>query len=244
MTNIAKEAYHTATNITRIYTRLGVARDVLALALDEAPLGFDDAQFKRINDLRNTISSEMALINDFSKREAHRLCHPEETEFPQFYISEQWNDDTAFIRFDSADTLGVAFDTAGNAMPPCPEFKFSAIKEWIFWHKWERVSQERALARITPTPPVHECPEIGPCPYCEPMFEPPFPTPADSEQVNLDPLSMPVMDSGPILPPDPVFMQVDSPGLPITFLQLDQSRTSNPPRVTAAKLPIGGLGGV
>ncbi len=75
MNNIAKEAYHTATNINRIYTRLGVARDILALALDEAPLGFEDAQFKRINDLRNAISSEMALINDFSKREAHRICH-------------------------------------------------------------------------------------------------------------------------------------------------------------------------
>lgn len=116
MTNTAKDAYRVATHITKIYTRLGTARDAIALALDEAPLGFDDDQFKRLNELRNAISREMGLINDFSKREAHRICNQPEP---------------------------------------------------------------------SPTPHDHECPQIGPCPFCHETA--PADDPKDSLRFPVEP---------------------------------------------------------
>lgn len=84
----AADAYLVATNLIKIYTRLGVARDTISLALDEAPLGFDDDQFKRLNDLRNSISKEMGLVFDLSKREAHRICNTQLTTAPHLIWKE------------------------------------------------------------------------------------------------------------------------------------------------------------
>jgi len=77
----AEEAFKTATTLTRLHAKLDVAKDAIACALDELPASFDEAQFKRINEIRNTLHQEMSRVFEFSKAEAKRIC--EQLQLPE-----------------------------------------------------------------------------------------------------------------------------------------------------------------
>lgn len=161
----AANAFKTAKTLTAFYTRLDLARDCITIALDNLPKDFDLEQTKRINQIRNILSGEMSNIWDLREAEERRSCEqpdatPVET-FPQFFMSDKWNDDAAFVRFDSKDTLGVLLNDKGQPKKSSTDFHFLELEQWIFWHGWKRITEAEAQARIkTPTPPDEEFPQF------------------------------------------------------------------------------------
>jgi len=133
----AEEAFKTATTLTRLHAKLDVAKDAIACALDELPASFDEAQFKRINEIRNTLHQEMSRVFEFSKAEAKRIC--EQLQLPESSPAENRQLAGSADQTDSPDDW-----VTQDLVPGRP-----GIDQWRWWRQdetdsgwgWSRLSQ-------------------------------------------------------------------------------------------------------
>lgn len=235
----AANAFKTAKTLTACYTRLDVARDCITIALDNLPKDFDIHQIGRINDIRNILSREMAKIWDLRESEERRNCEQppappeEEVWVTQDLVPDRPNfDQWRWVKKDGSSN-GWHHTTTS------PYFMHGYHDE--DGDRFEVRCRRKNLPTHTP-PENHKCPDSAPA----------------DDQTNLQlagshgDYSLPVMDIDvQIFPPDPKFIQVDNPGIPAlnSLLSNMLKDAYHKPvlidnRVTSAKFPIGGLGGV
>lgn len=188
----AEDAYRTASQLAKLYSKLDVARNIINDALDESPANFDQCQFDRIMDIRDKLNREIGLIFDLSKREAHRICSqlPEQPPAPPVDPENDW--------------------VTQDLVPDRPYFD-----QW----RWVGKGGPNSTWHHTTNSPFYMHGYIHPddgttfevrCRRKDlPSPTPPVTSPDEDQKRTLSGPELPELDS-PIFPPDPTFMQVHS----------------------------------
>jgi hypothetical protein len=112
--NSTQKSYLAAIALTKLHSKLDVARNIINNALDETPSSFDKCQLDRIIDIREDLNREIGRIFELRKDEANGICRQIPDPKPEPIIMPAEEPDDAF----SLPVLAV--DT--QIFPPDPVF--------------------------------------------------------------------------------------------------------------------------